>query len=335
LDTGNEQPLRHTLRATKSRSAETAGAPRAWPRFAVGTAAVPLGGGFDDRARLNEMFRVAIDAGMNWFDTSPLYVEGKAEAATGEALVGIARDSYRLSTKTGYVMNEQTIAAIRTADPRVRNHPPKDFSFDFTKRSLETSFKRLKLSRIDAVFVHDPAASDLADIERGAMRALEPMKQRQEITSIGIGLSSIDAAMAFLGRLPLDVLMIAGQYTPLVRDAADELLGRCAELGVTVIAAGPLNSGLLADPFAAAPRFNYGVAPQSVIDEARRLHALCRSFEVPLRAAALQFPLRHRAIDTVMTGPASIAELRDIIDLTRHPIPAELWAALDGGEKHA
>ena len=307
---------------------ESTAPPPPLSRFAVGTASLHLNDGAESIERVRDMVRIALAAGINWFDTAPLYVSGLAEGAVGQALSGIPRDSYHLSTKTGYVITEQTIAAMRTGDPRTKKYPPLSFSYDFTASSLERSFSRLRTSHLDAVFLHDPMPAHLDEISTGAMRVLDRMKRNGAVRSIGIGLSDVNAALFFLGRLQLDIIMLAGRYTLLIKDG-EELLDRCRELGVTMLAAGALNSGLLADPFAPAPRFDYRAAPPVMIARARELDSICRTFDVPLRAAALQFPLRHPSVRAVVTGPASPAELRDIIAMAGRPIPSSLWSLLE------
>lgn len=304
------------------------------PRFAVGTASLRIDEAPRALEQIRELFCIAIAAGMNWIDTAPLYGQGKIEAAVGKALRDLPRNSYRISTKTGYVMNECAIAALSEGDPRTKTYPPRNFSYDFTATSLERSFAMLQTQILDAVFLHDPTAADKADIEAGALRVLQRLKRDGAVRNIGIGLSDISAALHLIENLQLDLIMLAGGYTLLVRDAGERLLERCRELEIDVLAAGALNSGILADPFAPSPRFNYAAAPIEIVSRARELDAICRAAHVPLRAAALQFPLRHPAIRTVVTGPASAAELRDVIEMISYPVPLALWATLESaGER--
>jgi D-threo-aldose 1-dehydrogenase len=60
----------------------------------------------------------------------------------------------------------------------------------------------------------------------------------------------------------------------------------------------------------------------------RALEAVCREFDVPLPAAALQFPLAHPAVVTCMAGAHDAAQLRQNIAWLQQPLPDELWLAL-------
>ncbi|HEX8937881.1 MAG TPA: aldo/keto reductase, partial [Sphingomicrobium sp.] len=120
------------------------------------------------------------------------------------------------------------------------------------------------------------------------------------------------------------------RYTLLEQGAIDELLPKCTASGVSLIVGGPFNSGILATGASAAapPRYNYGPAPDAVRTRVEKLESLCASHGVPLAAAALQFPLAHPAVVSVIPGFASAEEVRTGVAHFRTPIPAALWADL-------
>ncbi len=299
------------------------------PRYALGTGGLPVAEGPSGGDTAAEVIALAIECGLNWIDTASLYQRGRAEGAVGRALRGRPRDSFLLSTKTGYVMNEATVAAMVIPDPRVVRYPPQDFGYDATMRSLERSFERLGVEHVDIVFLHAPTAAHLGEIESGAMPALEELVKAGKIGAIGAGMVDVSDATAVTTAFPLDYLMIAGHYTLLVRDAAEELFACCAARGTGVIAAAVFNSGLLADPHQALPRFNYAPADAAMIERAGQLEDVCRSFATPLRAAAVQFPLRHPFVASTVIGPRSVHELRDTLAMIGYPVPAALWETLD------
>ena len=101
----------------------------------------------------------------------------------------------------------------------------------------------------------------------------------------------------------------------------------CRDSGISVIVGGAFNSGILADP-ARAPHFNYRPAPPQMVEKALRLQAVCERNGVPLKAAALQFPLGHPAVASVLTGCASTAELEENMRMFEHEIPGSLWEDL-------
>jgi D-threo-aldose 1-dehydrogenase len=126
----------------------------------------------------------------------------------------------------------------------------------------------------------------------------------------------------------VDCVLLAGRHTLLEPHGALALLDVCAERGVSVIAAGVFNSGLLADPDAPGATFDYAAAPPDTIARARELARVCADHDTPLRAAALQFPLRHPAVTSVIVGARTKSEVDDNVALFRHPISATLWPAL-------
>ena len=123
--------------------------------------------------------------------------------------------------------------------------------------------------------------------------------------------------------------MLAGRYTLLDRTAEADLLPACLERNVSIIAVGVFNSGILANPKPGA-NFNYGAAPDETVQQALQLKELCEAFEVPLRAVAMQFPLRHPAVATVAVGARTAEQVRDNVALLNTEVPAALWAEVDG-----
>jgi D-threo-aldose 1-dehydrogenase len=125
----------------------------------------------------------------------------------------------------------------------------------------------------------------------------------------------------------MDVVFVAGRYTLLDQSALADLLPACEEGGVAVLVGGVMNSGVLADPRPGA-RFDYGPAAPDVIERARRIGASCARHGVPLRAAAMQFPMAHPAVASLVAGVRSVAHLDEYPAFLAHPIPADLWGDL-------
>jgi D-threo-aldose 1-dehydrogenase len=166
-------------------------------------------------------------------------------------------------------------------------------------------------------------------IEGGGLKALRRLREEKAVSGIGIGVNEIDICLDLMERAELDVLLLAGRYTLLEQGAIDDLLPRCAEVGVSLVIGGPFNSGILATGATAEPpRYNYGPAPAEICERVRRLEAVCRSHGVPLPAAALQFPLAHPSVAAVIPGFASAAEVRTGVEHFRMPIPRDLWTDL-------
>jgi D-threo-aldose 1-dehydrogenase len=125
----------------------------------------------------------------------------------------------------------------------------------------------------------------------------------------------------------MDVLMLAGRYTLLDQDGLDELLPLCIEKGISVVAAGVMNSGILANP-AAGASYNYKPADAALVQRATALREACERHGVPLRAAAIQFVLAHPAITSLVAGVRTIAHLDEYPTLMKVDIPDALWEEL-------
>ena len=175
-----------------------------------------------------------------------------------------------------------------------------DYSGDGVRRSLEESLERLGLSRVDIVYIHDP--DDHWDaVMRGAYPALERLRAEGTVRAIGAGMNQSAMLARFVAETDIDIVMLAGRYTLLDQEALPDLLPRCAERGVAVMVVGVMNSGVLADP-AAGAHFDYRPAPDPVVDRVRRIAAVCERHGVPLRAAAIQFPLAHPSVTGLIAG---------------------------------
>jgi D-threo-aldose 1-dehydrogenase len=273
--------------------------------------------------------RAAYDAGVRFFDTAPLYGHGLSERRLGAALQGLPRDELTVSTKVGRLLvpDEPVGAGEPTifADvPPV--HPVFDFSADGVLRSLEASLERMGLDRVDIVLVHDPD-DHAEEALTGAFPALRRLRDEGVIGAVGAGMNQAPMLTRFVREAGVDCVLLAGRYTLLDQTGVDELLPLCEHEGVSVIAAGVFNSGLLADPSPGAPFF-YGPAPAPVVERAQLLATVCEAYGVPLTAAAIQLPKAHAAVTCILAGVRTVDELHAAVRDFEHPIPPALWADL-------
>jgi len=277
----------------------------------LGLGTAPLAGeerGAERRAR--DAVEAALQAEIGYFDTAPLYGTGSAERRLGSALAGVPRASYRISTKAGRRV--------------VGNRVEYDFSADGIARSVEDSLTRLGLDRVDIVHLHDPDNHARQALDE-VYPVLDDLRRQGVIGAIGIGMNSPEIPARFIRETDIDVVLIAGRYTLLDHSAADDLLPAAADRGVAVIAAGVFNSGILAG----GSTYDYRPASPEIISRVDRLAKVCTSYGVPLKAAAMRFPTTHPAVTTVLIGCATAAEVRENVELWRHPVPADLWTALN------
>ncbi|MBD0744280.1 aldo/keto reductase [Streptomyces sp. CBMA152] len=272
----------------------------------------------------------AWDVGVRYFDTAPHYGLGLSERRLGEALRGRPRDAYTVSTKVGRVL--EPVRRPRGDDRAEGFSVPAthrrrwDFSADGIVRSIEDSLGRLGLDRIDVVYLHDPDDHGEQALREG-YPALERLRAQGVVRAIGAGMNQADMLARFVRDTDVDAVLCAGRYSLLDRRAAKELLPEAAARGKSVVVGGVFNSGLLADPRPGAT-FDYAAAPPDLLDRALWLKAVCERHGVPLRAAALAFPLRHPAVASVLVGARSAAEVRDAAALFARPVPDALWEEL-------
>jgi D-threo-aldose 1-dehydrogenase len=296
----------------------------------LGLGSAPLGGLFEAVAE-DEVHRVvdaAWSAGIRFFDTAPLYGHGLAEKRLGEVLRTKPRDEFVLATKVGRLLRADAPPEPGQAFVGVPPvNPVFDFSYDGVMRSVDESLARLGLDRIDILHIHDPD-DHYEEALHGAYRALDTLRSEGTISAVGAGMNQAEMLSRFARDADFDCFLVAGRYTLLDRIAAKELLPLCVERGIAVVAGGVFNSGILADPNSDT-HYNYLPAPAELTRRALELKAKCERRGVDLKAAAIQFPLRHPAIPVVLTGPRSVAELEENIRMFQAPIPDELWAELD------
>lgn len=299
-------------------------------RVGLGTAA--LGGLYAavDEERAVETVRRAQDEGLRLFDTAPLYGHGLAERRVGLALRGVPRDEFVLATKVGRLLradappdSSQLSGGFERWPAAPAVNPVFDFSYDGVLRSVEESLGRLGLDHVDVLHIHDPDEHGEEALE-GAYRALDRLRAEGAITAVGAGMNQAELLVRFARAADFDCFLVAGRYTLLDQAALRELLPLCLERGIAVILGGVYNSGILADPRSGAT-FDYAPAPQELVERAQRLELVCRRHDAPLKAAALQFPLAHPAVTSLLVGARSPTELDEDLALLQMPLAPGLW----------
>lgn len=285
----------------------------------------------EDQSRA--VLSAAWDGGVRSFDTAPHYGLGLSERRLGAFLNQHQRSSFTVSTKVGRVLEANPDYAGGDDAEHGFAVPGKlrrrfDPSREGILRSLEDSLRRLQLDRVDTLFLHDPDVYDLDEGLRVGLPALRELREQGVVREIGVGVNSAEAAARAVREGDLDVVMIAGRYTLLDQRAADDLLPLCEARDVRVIAAGVFNSGLLAAAEPSTAHYDYGAAPEEVLRRTKRLRVLCGEAGIELPAAAIQFPLRHPAIGSVVIGTARPEAMRANLTHATTTIPEEFWAAL-------
>jgi D-threo-aldose 1-dehydrogenase len=280
----------------------------------------------------------AYAAGIRYFDTAPLYGHGLSELRTGSGLRRFEDAAVKLSTKVGWRLQPtfgasadaglfQNVTAFRRYN---------DYSYDGVLRSFEESLNRLGIERADILLIHDVdrrnQGNRYGEVFReamgGAYNALLRLREQKLVSAIGCGLNEWEACEDFAKAGDFDCFLLAGRYTLLHQESLQSFLPLCEQRGIGIILGGPYNSGILASGAVRDAWLHYARAPSGALEKVAAIEALCTRYGVPLRAAALQFPLHHPCVATVIPGMRSTAEIADNLVMLSVPIPQDLWREL-------
>ena len=319
----------------------------------LGAGTAPLGGMFRavPMAEGEAMLEAAWARGIRYFDTAPMYGLGRAELILGHVLRSHAEQtgdtSTVLSTKVGrLILHErpgrmlENKVAKNEFDPGWHGAPAFeelfDYSYDAIMRSFDDSHQRLGLSRIDVLNIHDIGTAThgarqaehwAALTQGGGFRALEELRRHGLVRAVGVGANEWQIIREALDAFDLDCCLLAGRYTLLDQSALAELLPVCEKRGVSVVVGGPFNSGVLAAS-GTLRKFNYADPPPHILERVERIEAACQEVDVPVPAAALQFPLAHPAVSAVLVGCRTAAEMTQAADWLESSLPNETWDTL-------
>lgn len=303
-------------------------------KLALGTA--PLGGLFtavsDEQGQATVL--AALDSGINFIDTAPLYGHGNAERMIGSVLSKTNKE-YVISTKVGRVLKKfapeeiagkvDGLAAFIGVDPTI--FPVFDFSRDGILRSIQESLERLNISSIDIALIHD-ADDRIDEAIKNSYPVLDELRSQGVIKGIGVGMNICSYATKAVKEMDLDVILIAGRYSLLDQSAQEVLFKECLKKQTGVMVGGVYNSGVLANPTLEST-YNYVPVTPEILSKVKQIQALLLDFNISLTAAAIQFPLRHPAVTCVLTGSRSVTELNANIKDFDQTIPDAAWKALE------
>jgi D-threo-aldose 1-dehydrogenase len=308
----------------------------------MGFGGAPLGNMYeafsDQQARAT--VEACYDAGIRYFDTAPLYGFGLSEHRLGEALRGKKREEFVLSTKVGRLLKPGAPATLEHG--QFRGSLPfaqvYDYSYDGVMRSVEDSLQRLGTWRIDILLVHDldvwthgsedARRARVAEFMAGGYRAMALLREQGAVQAIGAGVNETAACQDLAERGDFDCFLLAGRYTLLEQAPLDEFLPLCASRRIALIIGGAYNTGILATGAIPGAYFQYAPAPPEIMERVRRIEAVCARHGVRLPTAALQFPLGHPVVATVIPGTRSPAEVAQNVEIFAPKIPAAFWAEL-------
>ena len=287
----------------------------------------------------SKVINKAFDLGINYFDTAPLYGFGLSEHRVGINLQLKDRDSYILSTKVGRLLSPADPKEIDRGPWKggLNFNPYYDYSYDGTMRCIEESMHRLGISKIDILHIHDVdyfthkekhlVEKYFSEAIKGAYKALEELRRNGDISAISIGINEFEMAERFLKEVDVDCVMLAGRYTLLEQNSLKTFLPLCEKNKVDILLAAPFNSGILAGSEKNL-NWNYAKASKELIDKVNSLKRICDNYNIPLAAAAIQFPLAHPVVKTVVTGAVNVKELEENVSYLDVKIPNDFWQEL-------
>ena len=314
--------------------------PLAVTQFGFGGAAI--GGLYREctREAAIETLQTAWDAGLRYFDTAPFYGFGLSERRTGDFLRSKPRETYVLSTKVGRLL--RPVPEDQVPDHSYVNPLPfavdYDYSYDGIMRSFEFSHARLGLNKIDILYVHDIGAYThgaeknavyLAQLLDSGMRALDELKTSGAISAYGLGVNEVEVCLDVIARHPIDCILLAGRYSLLDRSAERDLLDVCRKKQISLVIGGVFNSGILATGPVAGANFDYGPASEDVLTRVRAMQEIAEDNDIPLAAAAVQFPLREPVVANVLIGTAKPSSLTRNMELLKVNVPDAVYAAVE------
>lgn len=313
------------------------------PVTQLGFGGAGLGELFDrvDEATAAATLQAAWDEGIRYFDTAPWYGRGLSEIRNGRFLDSKPRSELVLSTKVGrWFFAPSRPDAFDTGfwSGGLKFEHVHDFSYDGIMRAYEQSQMRLGMNRIDLLIIHDldiwhfgletKVAAYLAQLFTSGWRALDQLRSHGLVRGIGAGINELGMMPRFLDMVDLDFFLVAMRYTLLEQETLAAELPYCERRNVGVVVGGVYNSGITATGAVKGAKYNYQDAPAEIMDRVARIEAVCRAHGVPLPAAALQFPLGHPAVASVIPGAIHPDQVRQNAENFRFPIPAALWSDL-------
>ncbi|RMF32817.1 MAG: aldo/keto reductase, partial [Alphaproteobacteria bacterium] len=305
---------------------------RAWDRLGngglsfteLGMGTAPLGNLYRaiSDAEADAALEAAWEAGARYYDTAPLYGLGLSETRLNRFLRTKRRDEYVLSTKVGRLLDvcppDQQTGPDKWFEVPARRERY-DYSHDGILRSLEHSFQRLGVERIDILYVHDiDVANHGTEAERdrrvdqlmlSGYDALVRLREEGTIRAFGAGANEWQVCQMLAERGDFDIFLLAGRYTLLEQEALDSFLPLCASRGIGIVLGGPYNSGILATGPKPGAYYNYEPAPQQILDRVAAIERVCQAHGVKLIEAALHFPLMHPSVLSVIPGGQSADEV--------------------------
>lgn len=205
-----------------------------------------------------------------------------------------------------------------------------DFSGERVKQSVAESLQRLGLERLQLVHFHDPEKITFAQAmaKGGPVEALTKLREEGVIEYVGVAGGPIDLMLQYVSTGLFDACISHNRFT-FVDQTAVPLMDEAKRRNVAFINCAPYGGGMLVKGPDAVPRYCYAPASAKTIERVRRMEQACKSFGVPLAAAALQFSTRDERIVSTVVGMSKPSRIAETARLMETNISAELWSILE------
>lgn len=309
----------------------------------VGLGCAPLGDLFVPLSEelAQQTLQAAWDGGVRYFDTAPFYGYGKSEHRVGTFLRNQPRDQFTISTKVGRIFRRPHNLATFDRGMWVGGLSFEfdyDYSYDGIMRSVEDSLQRLSLPSVDILLIHDldffTLGSEtlvdayMAQLFNSGWRALDELRSSGMVKAVGAGINALELIPRFLDALDLDTFIVAGAYNLLDQGMLDHELPLCAEREVEVIIGAVFASGILATGAIPGATYRYQPASEEILEQTRKIEAICQRHQTPLSVVALQFLLAHPSVASLIPGALEPSHIESNIAAVRQSVPAQLWDEL-------
>lgn len=275
----------------------------------------------EDQGSLDAI-EMALDQGVNFFDTADVYGEGHSEELLGRAMRN-RRERFVVATKIGWIDFDRE--SFRSQYDTVGK----------LVEGVEGSLRRLGTEHVDVIQCHinEPEPNTPVFVE-----GFRQLKADGKVRAWGVSTSHMDLLEMFNVDGDCDVLQT--DYSILNRTAERELLPYCSENGIGVIVRGPLAMGLLADKYSASDTFPEGDFRREWIEDSAQHRQFLADLEVvdelrplvpdgqTMAQFALRFVRSHPAVTTVIPGARNR-------DQARSNASAGLLSLLSDGEQRA
>lgn len=284
--------------------------------------------------------RKASELGIQYFDTAPHYGAGLSERRLGLALGEIPNKDVFLSTKVGRLLHPDSTVDQKEADGFVGASPfdrEYNYTYDGVMRSFEDSLQRLGVSHIDMLLMHD--IGELTHKEQqvmyfqqaidGGFKAMMELREQGLVRNIGLGVNEWQICDQAMDHAQFDCFMVANCFTLLNNNITHTFTDKCSENNVSLIAAAPFNSGILAKGSKNLGHYFYGEAPKEIIAKVIAIESICEQFNVALQAAAIQYALRYDCVKSVLIGMTNEDRVTQNINWFEEKIPEEFWKHLN------